>query len=404
MRLRMQQRWLTTHRERGFAALAILVVAVGVFLTGMTAASLVAQTGKAVVNDRAVAQARCAADTGFERVKLYLRSDPLWSDGSVAVGPVDATSTVENVTIEHFTTDGTQMAVVTSTGRCGNARVTVQVVVKLGQTPLVARYGGGVKQLGAGVPLSLGGTALVRSDILVNGSFSVGASAAVGLPGERWAVYARGDITAQKPGSIYGDAYATGNISPGAATGLAVPYWQPPIPFPSTADIATVVNLARQIARNLEAATGTQHYFPSSKTFTVDEVARMEGIYFVEGDAVVPGGVTVAARATIATAGSIHVADSLMAENLSLIAAKNIYLKNASGMSVALAIASGDAGWGGTGGGNAYWSLRYGALTATTVNGGSLRGNVTLEQNVAIDFTVLAAPVHTAIVVARIDG
>ncbi|WP_141264502.1 MULTISPECIES: hypothetical protein [unclassified Neomoorella] len=294
------------------------------------------------------------------------------------------------------------MAVVTSTGRCGNARVTVRVVVKLGQTPLVACYGGGVKQLAAGRPLSLGGAALVKSDILVDSSFSVGGSAAVGLPGERRAVYADGDITAQKPGSIHGDVYATGGVSPGAATGSAVPYWRPPLPFPGIEDVVRVVSLARCTAQSLEAATGLQHYFPGDKTFTVGEMVQLAGVYFVEGDATVPGGAT-AARATIAAAGSIRVAGSLTAENLSLIAGQDINLKNASGTSVAMAIAGGDAGWGGTGGGNAYWSLRYGALVAGTVNGGSLRGSVVLEQNTAVDFNVLAAPVHTAAVVARSD-
>ncbi|MGB9849143.1 MAG: hypothetical protein ACPLSY_04875 [Moorellaceae bacterium] len=404
MRLRVRQREITAWRERGFASLALLVVVVGVLFAGLTVASLAAQSAKAAVNDRAAAQARCAADTGFERVKLYLRSDPLWSDGSVAVGPVDATSVVENVVVEHYTaSDGTPMAVITSTGRCGNARVTVRVVVKLGQTPLIAYYGGGVKQLGAGIPLGLSGSALVKSDVLVNGSFSVGGSAAVGLPGERRAVYACGDITVQKPGSIHGNAYATGSIDPGASTGAVMPYWKPPEPFPGTTDVAAAVGLARQTARSLEAAMGVQHYFPGSKAFTAGDLTRMEGVYFVEGDATVQGGTT-AARATIAAAGNIYVSGALTAENLSLIAGRDIRLKNASGTSVALAVAGGDAGWGGTGGGNAYWSLKYGALAARTINGGSLRGNIVLEHNVSIDFNVLAAPVHTAAVVARGDG
>jgi hypothetical protein len=403
MRLRLERRRLNGCRGRGFAALALLVIAIGVLFAGMAAATLAAQAAKSAVNDRAAAQARCAADTGFERVKLYLRSDPLWSDGSVAVGPVDATSAVENVVIEHYVApDGTQMAAVTSTGRCGNARVTVRVVVALGQTPLVASYGGGVKQLAASVPLSLGGFALVKSDLLVNGGFSVGGSAAVGLPGESRTVYAFGDITARKAGSIHGDAYATGSVSPRTATGSAVPYWQPPMPFPSVADVAPVVRFARYTAQSLEAATGVRHYFPCGKTFTASELARMEGVYFVEGDAYVPGGST-AARATVAAAGNIYVGGFLTAENLSLIAGRDINLKNASGTSVALAAAGGDAGWGGTGGGNAYWSLKYGALTAGTINGGSLRGNVVLEQNAAVDFSVLAAPVHTAAVVVRSD-
>ncbi|NHM28140.1 hypothetical protein G7K71_14355 [Desulfofundulus sp. TPOSR] len=385
--------------DRGFVIPVALVIAIGLLFAGLAAVLLSAQASKMAAGDRMLAQARCAADTGIERVKVFLMADPMWSNGSVAEGPVDESSEVEEVTIEHTAQGGKQMAVVTSTGRCGKIRKTVRAVIETGLVPLVAAYGGGIKQLKQ-YPLEFSGSSLVKSDVLVNGSLGVQGSAAIGLSGEKRTVYADGSIYVQKVKSIQGDAYATGYVHPLAATGKAVANWEPPVAFPDIGDLNSLIGLARSIAQATEQATGKQHYFPSSKTFTSSELANLEGIYFVEGDAYIPGGAT-NARASIVTADDIFVTGSLLAEKLVFMAADDIVLKNASGTSVALAAAGGDAGWGNTGGGNAYWSLKYGALVAGTVNGGDVRGDVTLEQNDKVDFGALAAPVHTAKVVSR---
>lgn len=394
---------LGLHRKltdtRGFVMPVVLVVTAALLLAGLAAAALSVQASKMAAGDRELAQARCAADTGIERVKIFLRADPQWSDGSVAEGPVDESSEVEEVTIEHTVRDGKRVAIVTSTGRCGKVRKTVRAVIETGLVPLISAYGGGVKQLGQG-DLELGGSALVKSDVLINGSLDIRGNAAIGLPGENRTVYADGSIYVQKAESIRGDAYATGYVHPLAATGKVVANWEPPVAFPGIGDLNSLIGLARSIAQATEQATGKQHYFPSSKTFTSSELANLEGIYFVEGDARVSGGNT-SARASIVAAGDIYVTGSLLAERLVFMAGGDIDLKNSSGTSVALAVAGGDAGWRQTGGGNASFTLKYGALVAGTVNGGDLRGSVVLEQNDAVDFGTIAAPVHTAKVISR---
>lgn len=385
--------------NRGFVTPVVLVIAVGLLFVGLAAALFSAQASKMTVSDRALAQARCAADTGIERAKIFLMADPLWSDGNVAEGPVDETSEVEEVTIGHTTQNGKQVAVVTSTGRCGKTRKTVRVIIETGLVPLISAYGGGIKTLG-GYNLILGGSSLIKSSVLVDGSLGVFGSSQIGLPGERRVVYADGNIVVRKNKAIRGDAYATGFVSPQATAGKTVSNWDPPVPFPDIGDVQAIVGLARSVAQALEKATGKQHYFPLNKAFTASELAELEGIYFVEGDAYLPSGVT-NARASVVTADDIFVTGSLSAEKLVLMAADDIALKNASGTSVALTVAGGDAGWRATGGGNAYWSLKYGALVAGTVNGNYIRGNVVLEQNDKVDFGTLAAPVHTARVVSR---
>lgn len=385
--------------DRGFVTPVTMVIAIGLLFAGLAAATLSVQASKVAVGDRELAQARCAADTGIERVKVFLMADPLWSDGSVAEGPVDESSEVEDVTIEHAAQDGKRVAVVTSTGRCGKTKKTVRAVIETGLVPLISSYGGGVKQLKEGTGLTAGGNSWVRSDVLVGGSLTIQGNGWIGTPSKRRTVYADGVVNAGNRGTIFGDVYATSAII-GTVSGKKNPYWDSPVPFPGIGDVDALVGLARSVAQAVEKATGKRHYFPGNKTFTASELASLEGIYFVEGDAYISGGAT-NARASIVTADDIFVTGSLLAEKLVFMAADDIVLKNASGTSVALVAAGGDAGWGNTGGGNADWSLKYGALVAGLINGGDVRGNVTLEQNDKVDFGTLAAPVHTAKVVSK---
>lgn len=384
---------------RGFILPVVLVIAVGVFFAGLAAGTLSVRASKTAADDRTLAQARLAADTGIERVKVFLMADPQWSDGSVAEGPVDDTSEVEKVTIEHATQDGKQVAVVTSTGRCRGVRKTVRAVIETGQVPLVSAYGGGVKQLKEGVGITAGGNSWVRSDVLVNGPLAVQGNGWIGSLSNKRTVYADGIVNAGNKGTIFGDVYATSAIV-GTVSGKKNPYWNPPVPFPDIKDVNALVGLARSVAQAMEKATGETHYFPGSKTFTASELANLEGIYYVEDSAYIPGGVT-NSRASIVAAGGIYVTGSLWAEKLVLMSADDLVLRNSSNTSVALAVAGGDAGWRQTGGGNASFTLKYGALVAGTVNGGDLRGSVVLEQNDAVDFGTLAAPVHTAKIVSR---
>lgn len=377
----------------GFVTPVALVIATILLFVGLAVALLSTQASKMVAGDRALAQARCAADTGVERIKVFLMADPLWSDGSAAEGPVDETSEVERVTVEHTVRDGKQVAVVTSTGRCGKVRKTVRAVIEIRPVPLMAAYGGGVKQLG-GAPLEFGSSSLIKSNVLVNENLQVSGNAAVGLPGEERTVYADGNIYVKKAKSIRGDAYATGYVDPAAATGQAVSDWTPPVPFPDIGDVDRLVGLGRSIAQAVEQATGKQHYFPSGHTFSASELASLEGVYFVEGNARIPGGAT-NARASIVAADNISVDGSLRAESLVLMAAGDLVLRNASETSVALAAAGSNAGW--VGGA----SFKCGALVVGTVSEGRVQGNVTLEQNDEVDFGALAAPIYTARVVSR---
>lgn len=380
----------------------VLVVAAAVLVAGLASAEYARTLSRAAADDRALVQARMAADTGIERVKVFLMADPLWSDGSVAEGPVDGTSEVEEVTIEHTTTqDGKQAAIVTSTGRCGRARKTVRAVIETGLVPLISAYGGGIKQLKEGIGLTAGGNSWVRSDVLVNGSLAVQGNGWIGTPSNKKTVYADGAVDAGKKGTIFGDVYATSAIV-GAVFGKKYPYWNPPVPFPNIGDVDALVDLARYMAQAQEQATGRQHYFPGDKSFTVSELAALEGVYFVEGTAYLPGGTT-NVRASVVAVEGINITGSLRAEGMSLMTAGDLVLRNASNTSVALAVAGGDAGWRQTGGGNASFTLKYGALVAGTVNGGDLRGSVVLEQNDAVDFGTIAAPVHTARVVSQTE-
>lgn len=385
--------------SRGFVVPIVLVIMTGLLMAAGVVSALSARSSRAGADDRALIQARYAADTGVERVKVFLMADPQWSDGNVAEGPVDETSEVERVMVEHTIQNGKQVAVVTSTGKCRGIRKTVRTVIETGLVPLVSAYGGGIKQL-ENAPLKVGGSSIIKSDVLVNGNLSVQGSAVIGSLGEKRTVYADGNIYVQKVKTIRGDAYATGWVHPQATTGKAVPNWTPPVAFPNIGELNALIDLARSVAKAMEKATGNQHYFPSNKTFTTSELKNLEGVYFVEGDAYVQGGVT-NARASIVATGDIYVTGSLLAERLVFMAGGDINLKNSSGTSIALAVAGNDAGWGATGGGNAYWSLKYGALVAGTINGGYVRGNVILEQNDKVDFSTLAAPVHTARIVSR---
>ncbi|MGB9887078.1 MAG: hypothetical protein ACPLRW_08780 [Moorellales bacterium] len=397
---------LGLHREltgeRGFAGFAalVLVIAATVLAAGLAVAGVASHALKMTASDRQVAQARMAADTGIERIKMFLMADPLWSDGSVAQGPVDETSEVEEVTVERAVRDGKEVAVVTSTGRCGNARKTVRAVIETGVAPLVSAYGGGIKQLADGAGLTAGGNSWVRSDVLVNGSLAVQGNGWIGAPSKTRTVYADGPVDMGKKGTLFGDVYATGAVYGAQILGESYPYWTPPVAFPDIGDVDALVGLARTMARAVEQATGVKHYFPGDKVFSASELAGLEGIYFVEGTTYLPGGTT-GARAAVVAAGGIRVTGSLRAEGLTLMTAGNLELRNASNTSVALAVAGGDAGWRQTGGGNASFTLEYGALVAGTINGGDLRGSVVLEQNDAVDFGLLAAPVHTARVVSR---
>lgn len=386
--------------ERGYALPVALAVAAMLLFAGLAAGQYALTASRAAADDRALAQARMAADTGVERIKVFLLADPLWSDGGVAEGPVDETSEVEKVTVEHTVQDGKQVAVVTSTGKCRGARKTVRAVIEMGVVPLVSAYGGGIKQLKDNTGMTVSGSTVVRSSVLVNGSFQLIGTGCVGDPNRPRTVYADGYIWVKKVYTIYGDAYATSWITPRAATGTQDDYWTPPAPFPDIKALSALTALARETALALERATGTQHYFSTSKTFTAPELAAMEGVYYVEGDAYLPAG-TIKGRASVVAAGNIHVNGSLQAERTVLMALGDIVFKNGSNTSVALAVAGGDAGWSATGGGNAKLTLKCGALVAGTVNGGDLRGNVVLEQNDAVDFGTIAAPVHTARVVSQ---
>lgn len=386
--------------ERGYVLPAALAVAALLLFAGLAVGQYVLAVSRAAADDRTLAQARMAADTGIERAKVFLLADPLWSDGSVAEGPVDETSEVEEVTIEHFSQNGKQMAEITSTGRCRGARKTVKAVFEIGAVPLIVSYGGGVKQLKEGAGFTAGGNSRVRSDVLVNGPLAVQGNGWIGTPSKTRTVYADGWVDMGNKGTLFGDVYATGAISGTQILGERHPYWTPPVAFPDIRDVDALVGLARAIAQAVEQATGVQRYFPGNKTFSASELAGLEGVYFVEGTAWLPGGAT-SARAAVVAGQGIRVTGSLRAEGLTLMTAGDLVLRNASNTSVALAVAGGDAGWRQTGGGRASFTLEYGALVAGTVNGGDLRGNVVLEQNDAVDFGTLAAPVHTARIVSR---
>ncbi|MDI6895052.1 MAG: hypothetical protein QME70_10740 [Bacillota bacterium] len=372
-------------------ALAVATAAFGVHQVGVA-------SRRAFALDLDTAQARLAADAGVERILRYLAAHPAWSDGRVAVGPVGDRAAVEEVNIEREG-DVVTVTSVGVSGQVGPVRKTVTVRLRLGLVPLVGAYGGGVKALG-GTPLEALGSAALFSGLLVSGGLSVGGSARVGSDSEPRKVYVSGDIYSQQPAVIWGSAYATGTVSPGAATGENVSGWTPLEEFPDIGRVAGMVELGRLQARLLEAATGVQHYFPGDRTFTAADLASMEGVYFVEGTAYVSGGST-SARASLVSGGDIVLYGSLDAPRVSLVAGEDVVTRDSSAVHVALIVAGGDVGWGGTGGGSGGFRMEYGALAAATVNGNRLRGNITLEQDDEVDFGLVSGPVHVAQILER---
>lgn len=390
-------------REEGylsvlFAALlglAVVVAAFGAHEIGVSAR-------RAFALDFDTAQARLAADTGVERILGYIAADPTWRDGSVAEGAVGDRAAVESVTIER---QG-EVVAVTSVGVSGHihpVRKNVRAKLRVGQVPLVGDYGGGVKVIGGRTALEVFGSAEMLSDLLVVGGLHLTGSGQIGSESRPSTVYVSGDIVSHKSGAIEGSAYATGTISPDVATGENISGWTPPQEFPDIAGVAGIVELGRLQARLLEAATGEQHYFQDDRTFTAADLARMEGVYFVEGTAYVTGGST-SARTSIVAFKDIVLHGSLDAPMLSLIAGGDVRAKNSTKVRTALILAQSDVGWGGTGGGQGSLRMEYGCLAAATINGNRLRGNVVLQQDDEVDFGLVSGPVHLLQVLERVGN
>lgn len=379
---------------RGFVLLLVLIAlaVASILLSAVLILSL--HTGKLSSSSGATLQARYAAYTGIERIKYFLAVDPNWSNGEAAEGPVDESSRVQKVTIEH--TDD-QTIVITSTGECCGVKKTIRAKIQIGLVPLVSAYGGGIKQLKP-LPLEFSGSSLIKSNVLVNGPLYIWGSSAVGLPGENRTVYVNGDVYTLKNGAVNGSIYAVGWADPKAATVQVVSNWVPAVQFPDIQEINALINYAREASQALEKATGRQHYFLGNKVFTEAELKNAEGVYFVEGNAYIQGGVT-GANAAIAASGGIYINSSFTAENMTLIAGSSINLRSSTSVSVALAVGN-DVGWKSTGGGKAVLTLKYGALAAGTINAGSVRGNVVLEQNDAVNFYTLSAPIHTTRIIS----
>ncbi|MEW6046138.1 MAG: hypothetical protein AB1609_06620 [Bacillota bacterium] len=386
-------------REEGYLSVllaAVLALAMAVAAFGVHEVGVASRRASAL--DLDTAQARLAADVGVERIVRYLTAYPAWSDGSVALGPVGDRASVEEVKIER----DDDVVTVTSVGVSGRAhpvRKTVRVKLSLGLVPLVGAYGGGVKALGGSV-LEVSGSAQLLSGLLVSGGLTLGGDARVGSDSEPRKVYVSGDVWSLKPSAIRGSAYATGTVSPGAATRENVSGWTPPQDLPDIARVADMVELGRLQAQLLEASSGVQHYFPGDRTFSAADLASMEGVYFVEGTAYVLGGST-STRASIVSAGDIVLYGSLDAPAFSLIAGRDVVARNSTLVHVAVIVAGRDAGWGGTGGGHGVLRMEYGALAAATVNGNRLRGNVTLEQDDEVDFGLVSGPVHVTRILER---
>ena len=387
-------------RERGYASVllaAVLALCLAAAAFGAHEVGVASRRAQAL--DLDTAGARLAADTGLERISRYLAADPNWSDGSVAEGPVGPRSRVERVEIAR---EG-EVVRVTSVGVSGAAypvRKTVRARVRFGLVPLVGAYGGGVKALG-GSPLDISGSAQLFSGLLVSGGLDIGGSARVGSDSEPRKVYVSGNVWSQKPGAIRGSVYATGAVSKNAATGENVSGWTPPQAFPDIGQVAQMVELGRMQAQLLEGAGGGQRYFPGNRTFTAAELAGMEGVYFVEGTAYLTGG-SASSRATIVAGGDIVLSGSLDAPSVALITGNNVVARNSTLVHVALIVAGGDAGWSGTGGGHGGFRMEYGALAAATVNQNRLRGNVTLEQDDEVDFSLVSGPVRVTETLERV--
>ncbi|MEW5935472.1 MAG: hypothetical protein AB1816_17980, partial [Bacillota bacterium] len=223
---------MVSVREGGYASVllaAVLALCLAAAAFGAHEVGVASRRAQAL--DLDTAGARLAADTGLERISRYLAADPGWSDGRVAEGPVGPRSRVERVEIARESGDVVRVTSVGVSGAAYPVRKTVRAALRLGLVPLVGAYGGGVKALG-GSALEVSGSAQVLSGLLVSGGLDVGGSAQVGSDSEPRKVYVSGDVVSQKAGAIRGLVYATGAVSPGAATGESVSGWTPPQEFP----------------------------------------------------------------------------------------------------------------------------------------------------------------------------
>lgn len=342
-----------------------------------------------------VAQARLAADTGIERALPFLLADPAWVDGGVAVGPVGDRARVESVRVDR----AGEIIRLSSVGISGRVRKTAWARVRAGVVPLVGSYGGGVKSLG-GAALDLSGNATVDSNLLVRGGLNLSGSSQVGVPARPRHVYVEGDAWSKKQGTVCGEAFATGSVSPGMATEGEHPGWVPPEPLPQAGEIAALVELGRLQAELLEAAGRGTHVFEGDRVFTAADLAAMSGTYYVGGTAVLTGGSVVSAVAIVA-GGNVRVLGDLDAPSVCLLAARNVSASNSRRVRVAVVAAAGDAGWSGTGGGHGSFVMEYGAMVASSLNGNFLRGSTLLRQDGTITFDAVAGPVRTFEILER---
>jgi len=410
--------------NRGFILplTAIILIAAVILVTTVMVVSQ--RTSKTAIYDYCTAQARYAADTGIERIKLYFLGDSYWSDGSVAEGPVDKNSTVEKVLIEHQVYDNKEVAVITSTGRCRDVKKTVRVVMEISRIPLITSYGGGLKVLNPystakpddpkSVTIqSYGRLFPVNTDLLINGNLYIEGYPLIGNRSKPRHIYVAGSIITDyaynKP-AIIGDAYAAGTVNPEYVSGTAVSGYEMP-EMPDINDVDNLVSVARELAKITEKATKEQHYFPSSKVFKESDIKKLKrGVYFVEGDAYIRGDVKTNSEIAIVASRDFYIDrisywiyPKIKDENLTIIAGRNVIIQYARTVDIALAVAKDLISWTPAPGGKA--TLRYGAFVGSRIYITHYGGTTTLEfsQNDNIDFDVLAAPIHTGKIIERTE-
>ncbi|QSZ28032.1 hypothetical protein ACETAC_04015 [Aceticella autotrophica] len=351
--------------EDGFTLALVLVVLSALLILAGTMSYISVRTSRAAIDDRSLVQARCAADTGIERARLYLSADPSLRGNIITNYKVDDTSVVEKVTVadDDRTPSDPDVVKVTSIGKCRDFEKTVTAYMRMGKGTLFNLFRPGMTQIGAG-KMDFSGNAHINSDIYANGYV---------IPNHN---------------GINGTVYAVDPL-----THIPTPNWNGV--FPQISDINNLIVSAGNIAQ----AMG--NYYDSSQTFDVSNLK--EGFYFVNGDVTINGGSTNNKICIVAT-GNINVNKvPLYASNLSLLTKGTIKFDAGNGdYKIALGVASDSIDFSGPGGGNS--SLTYGALVANnTVNGGFLRGNVTLTQDNNVDFNTIPAPGHTTKIISRTE-
>ncbi|MDI6604229.1 MAG: hypothetical protein QME35_03680 [Thermoanaerobacteraceae bacterium] len=282
--------------EDGFTLALVLVVLSALLILAGTASYLSVRTSRAAIDDRSLVQARCAADTGIERARLYLSIFPFLRANIIPnlVSNYTIDNTSKNTYLEIMDDDQKRPNVVkiVSTGECRGVKKTVTAYVQLSTGTLFKLIYPGFMRLPSTSQYQpwQPENAIINSDVYLNGDLVNKAT----IKGN---VYAAGKI------KNYGHIYGQSNSN-----------WKGKLP--DITKFSDLIDRAVSIAGQLSSILGNNgHYFNGSHTFTSYDLSNMNGYYFVNGDVTINGGTTNQNKICIVSTGQININGNLNVNN-----------------------------------------------------------------------------------------